>query len=171
MVKNPLLEQLRSEISPEDKARIDESFAIANRIATLLKKHNISQKQLAERLNKRESEISKWLSGGHNFTIDTLTKIGLAVGERVYSIPGTTEFENSIKLSVFKSVVLQTFELHEYSSLIDFKKVRTSDNASTLHVTSTGVICNSVKEERKEAFKYARLKPAVFRRIDKIDIS
>ncbi len=31
-----------------------------------------SRKKLAEKLGKRPSEVSKWLSGTHNFTTDTL---------------------------------------------------------------------------------------------------
>jgi transcriptional regulator with XRE-family HTH domain len=85
------MEVLRAQISAEDKALMNESFALADRIHFLLKKHNVSQRQLAEKLNKRESEISKWLSGGHNFTMSTLTKISLAIGERVYDVPGQVD--------------------------------------------------------------------------------
>lgn len=87
MLKNSKMERLRAKISPEDKALIEESYALADRIHYLLKKHKMTQKTLAERLGKNESEISKWLSGAHNFTCDTLTKISVAIGERVYKIP------------------------------------------------------------------------------------
>lgn len=87
MLKNPLMEDLRAKISSEDKALMDDSFALADRIYFLLKKHHITQRQLAAKLNKSESEISKWLSGGHNFTQSTLTRISLAIGERIYEIP------------------------------------------------------------------------------------
>jgi ribosome-binding protein aMBF1 (putative translation factor) len=48
------------------------SMDIASQINSILKQKNISQRELASRLNKKESEISKWLSGNHNFTIKTL---------------------------------------------------------------------------------------------------
>jgi len=60
---------------------------LAARIADLLVQKGWNQNQLAEAMSKRPSEISKWLSGTHNFTLDTLTEIGLAlrvsVGELV----------------------------------------------------------------------------------------
>ncbi|TDG36383.1 XRE family transcriptional regulator [Pedobacter changchengzhani] len=81
------MQSLRKGLTIEEQAQIDNSFALANRIAHLLEAHKISQKQLAQKLQKRESEISKWLSGGHNFTQQTLTKISLVIGEPIYQIP------------------------------------------------------------------------------------
>jgi hypothetical protein len=37
-------------------------------------------------MSKRESEISKWLGGGHNFTIATIAKIEVALGEDILSV-------------------------------------------------------------------------------------
>ena len=36
---------------------------------------NMTQKNLADMLGKKESEISKWMSGTHNFTLKTIAKI------------------------------------------------------------------------------------------------
>ena len=41
----------------------------------MLKEKGLKQKDLALRLGKNESEISKWMRGTHNFTIDTLVSI------------------------------------------------------------------------------------------------
>ncbi|MCZ8286906.1 MAG: helix-turn-helix transcriptional regulator, partial [Bacteroidia bacterium] len=40
-----------------------------------------------EKLGKSEAEISKWLSGTHNFTIRTLSKIEAELGESVITTP------------------------------------------------------------------------------------
>jgi transcriptional regulator with XRE-family HTH domain len=91
MLKNPIAEKLRTKINPEDKMLIEESFALADRIHFLLTKHHMTQRELADKLCKNESEVSKWLSGGHNFTTGTLIKIGVAIGERVYTLPAILE--------------------------------------------------------------------------------
>lgn len=44
------------------------------------------QKDLAMRLGKKEPEISKWMRGTHNFTIDTLVSIEEALGEPIISV-------------------------------------------------------------------------------------
>ena len=48
---------------------------IAARIDDALKAKNWTQKQLAEAMNKRPSEVTKWLSGTHNFTLETIAFI------------------------------------------------------------------------------------------------
>ena len=60
--------------------------AIAGRIESVMKKNNISKKQLAERTHKRPSEITKWLAGGHNFTCKTLALISNVLGEPIIQV-------------------------------------------------------------------------------------
>lgn len=72
---SPLLESLVSKITPEEQARTDARMKLAARIYKALKEKEWTQVQLAHALNKQVSVISKWLSGTHNFTIDTLTDI------------------------------------------------------------------------------------------------
>lgn len=62
------------------------SFKIVDRIHTILETKGLKQKDLALRLGKNESEISKWMRGTHNFTIDTLVSIEDALGEPIISV-------------------------------------------------------------------------------------
>lgn len=57
------------------KDEIDLSFAISNRIDTLMKERGLSKKQFADALGKRPGEVTRWLSGQHNFTISTLAML------------------------------------------------------------------------------------------------
>ena len=67
---------------PEDvKKEVDWSFAIANRIEKLLNERNITHKEWASQIGKTEAEVSRWVSGTHNFTLRTLAKISVALGE------------------------------------------------------------------------------------------
>ena len=45
------------------------------KIAEGIKRKGLSQKEFAEKMSKRPSEISKWLRGDHNFTTSTLFDI------------------------------------------------------------------------------------------------
>lgn len=47
----------------------------------ILREKGITQKMLAERMGKTPSEISKWLSGEHNFTLRSITKLEAELGE------------------------------------------------------------------------------------------
>lgn len=53
---------------------------LAIKIADAIAQSGFTQKEFAERMNKKPSEISKWLSGTHNFTIDTLCDISRELG-------------------------------------------------------------------------------------------
>ena len=62
-------------MNPETRESIALSFRIVDRIHEILETKGLKQKDLALRLGKSEAEISKWMRGTHNFTIDTLVSI------------------------------------------------------------------------------------------------
>jgi transcriptional regulator with XRE-family HTH domain len=72
--------------SKETQRQVGKNLAIANRIIEILKSQDKSQRDLAQLLNKSESEISKWLTGLHNFEIRTIYKIENALGEDVIQV-------------------------------------------------------------------------------------
>ena len=59
------------------------SIDLSIQISKLLKKYNMTQKDLALRVDKKESEISKWLSGNHNLTLKSIAKIEAAFNEQI----------------------------------------------------------------------------------------
>lgn len=66
---------------------VDHSLAIAKQINLILKKINKNQTYLAKKLGKKESQISKWLTGTHNFTLKTISKIEDVLGESIIICP------------------------------------------------------------------------------------
>lgn len=86
-ITNPLFRECLAQVSDKTRAEFNLSFEIADRIETVLKKQGLTQKQLALMMGKRESEISRWLTGRHNFTTNTLADISLALGEPIVSVP------------------------------------------------------------------------------------
>jgi transcriptional regulator with XRE-family HTH domain len=57
------------------------------RINQILREKGISKKELAERLDKQPSEISKWLGGEHNFTLRSIAKLSAELGEHLLEVP------------------------------------------------------------------------------------
>ena len=86
MIQNKLFHDSLAAIPDEQKAEFELSFGIAERMDTILKEKNISQRELARRLGKRESEVSRWLTGRHNFTTSTIAKIETALGSLLVQI-------------------------------------------------------------------------------------
>ncbi|MBX0334844.1 helix-turn-helix transcriptional regulator [Pontibacter sp. HSC-14F20] len=71
------------EVTESGKRFIDKSLQIGDEIVRLLEEKSMTQRQLAEALGKKESQVSKWLTGFHNFTLKTITEIEDVLGEDI----------------------------------------------------------------------------------------
>ena len=80
MKRSSIIEARRAKVSPEVRHRVALSFLIVDKIHAVLESKGLRQKDLAELLGKKESEISKWMIGTHNFTIETILSIEDALG-------------------------------------------------------------------------------------------
>lgn len=87
--------------TPEDVKIFVRLYAdITVRINQILREKGISQKDLAEAMGKKQSEISKWLSGEHNFTLRSLAKLQAELGEDLITVPAKKTDEHTISGSV-----------------------------------------------------------------------
>lgn len=80
------LRELLGEITPEERNEARLSFQISNRLDSLMHEKGLSKKQLAEAIGKRPSEITRWLSGEHNFTISTLAMLSTFFGQPIITV-------------------------------------------------------------------------------------
>lgn len=76
-----------AEVPQDVKTEVDLSFAIADEIYRLMQERGLSKKQFAEALGKKPSEVTKWLSGQHNFTIRTLSLLSSFFGKPLVITP------------------------------------------------------------------------------------
>lgn len=86
MKRNSIIGARRAIVSPEVRRRVDLTLLIVDRIHSILEEKGLKQKDLASMLGKKESEISKWMRGTHNITIDTITSIENALGTPILQI-------------------------------------------------------------------------------------
>jgi transcriptional regulator with XRE-family HTH domain len=75
-----------SKVSPEEQKRTENKMLLAAKIDDGRKTKGWSQTEFAEQMGKQPSEISKWLSGTHNFTSDTLWDIEEKLGIELISV-------------------------------------------------------------------------------------
>ena len=57
---------------------IDKFMAISKRISDFANSNDFKQKDIADKLNMHESQLSKWFSGDHNLTLSSLLKLECA---------------------------------------------------------------------------------------------
>lgn len=72
--------------SPEIERMVKHNLSISTKIARVLNEKNINKGEFAEMLGKSPSEVSKWLSGTHNFTIKTIAKIESILDEEIIHV-------------------------------------------------------------------------------------
>lgn len=74
-----MLQERIAQVPDDIKKQYDYSFDLSDRIDEQMKAQGISRRELARRIGKRPSEITRWLSGQHNFTLATIAKLSVAL--------------------------------------------------------------------------------------------
>ena len=80
-------------VTPEKQEFIKLNVEIANRIYDILDERGLSQRDFARMMGKTEAEVSRWLSGTHNFTTATIAAINVALNENVLIVPQKDQYQ------------------------------------------------------------------------------
>lgn len=73
-------------ISPEIERYVQLSFDLSDHIYEIMVRKRISRAELARQMGKQKSEIHNWLAGQHNFTLKTLIKLEMVLGEPLIQV-------------------------------------------------------------------------------------
>lgn len=132
-MKSKVAERMMAKMPEDVKIFVDKYADIVVRINQLLKEKGYSQKDLAEKLDKRPSEISKWLSGDHNFTLRSIAKLEAELGETILYVPRQISFQSfgeiRTKMTVYRNDHINTKV--EFTS-INSTKIRTEKTLSNV---------------------------------------
>ena len=80
------LEEILGPVPATIQAEGDLSFETPDRIDAHMRQRGLSKKQFADALGRRPSEITKWLSGQHNYTISTLAMLSSFFGQPIITV-------------------------------------------------------------------------------------
>jgi len=112
----PNLNELLGEITLLDQIKTNTRMQIASRIADAMQAKGWRNKDLLRNVGKiYPSVISKWLSGTHNFTLDTLVELELALDISLLNIGVKTD-EIVIR---FHAIAVQTTEPSKHFSAME----------------------------------------------------
>ena len=106
------MEECLQQISPEIKAEVDFSIKISKRLFDVMEKLGLTQRELARMLDKNETEISRWMQGTHNFTLQTIQKIESTLGMKILQVVGYDFDEIEYKDVVEKRIVIVYTKRH-----------------------------------------------------------
>jgi len=82
-MRSKVAKRIQEETPEEVRIFVRQYTDIVVRINQLMQAKRYTQKQLAEKMNKKPSEINKWLKGNHNLTLKTLAKLEAELGEPI----------------------------------------------------------------------------------------
>ncbi|HAX95366.1 MAG TPA: hypothetical protein DCY35_02415 [Prolixibacteraceae bacterium] len=85
--KTAVVERLKARILPENRIFVRKNLAISAQVEALRKEKGWTQKELARKLGKTESEVSRLLSGLHNLTLKSIAKLEAELGSDIIVTP------------------------------------------------------------------------------------
>jgi transcriptional regulator with XRE-family HTH domain len=113
---SPLIRELSDAITSQEQEQTDYKMKLAAKIYKAMKALGMTQTQFAESMDKPISLISRWMSGTHNFTVDTLVAIQHVLGISLLDVDTTKSQVNvNFKLNVSSAIPGWTSsELNQY---------------------------------------------------------
>jgi transcriptional regulator with XRE-family HTH domain len=79
-MRSKIAKKILSDTPAEIRIFVRQYTDIVLRIHELMQLNGFTQKVLADRMNKKPSEINKWLKGIHNLTLKTIAKLEAELG-------------------------------------------------------------------------------------------
>jgi len=106
---SPKLQELLDEVTPLEMEQTKNKMQLAARIEDFMRAKGWNKSQFAEKVGKNPSEITKWLSGTQNFTVDVLTEIASTLGVELTALFGKQQVQVIYRKEiVVKSVPVST---------------------------------------------------------------
>ena len=81
MINSKIFQDQLEKVTPEIRKEMDWSADIVKRIEQILKEKGMTQRELASKIGCNETQIVRWTRGFPNYTLSTLAKLSVALGE------------------------------------------------------------------------------------------
>lgn len=132
-MRSKIFQEMLDEVPKETEifARLYADLVL--RVNSILAEKGLTQRALAEQLDKSPSEINKWLSGSHNFTLRSIAKLEAELGETLLVVPTKGKLAKEISISkrtiVSHTIKKMTRDIPRVKT--EFKKIQTSHKTDT----------------------------------------
>jgi transcriptional regulator with XRE-family HTH domain len=109
--RNKVIERLRNKIRPENRIFIRKNLAISEQVQYILEQKGWTQKDLARKMGKHESEVSKWLTGLHNLTLQSISLMEAVLDAEIIITPLDTD--NNYREQKYKKHSVESLVIEE----------------------------------------------------------
>jgi len=133
-----LLDELLDSITPLEQSKVDTRMLLAAKIADGMKAKGWKNKDLLKAVGKENpSIITKWLSGTHNFTTDTLVELEDALGVNLLD-----RFEKKTELVwVYQVSVESNSDIPSYPYLTFKENISRAETSQVFSARVSGKPC------------------------------
>jgi ribosome-binding protein aMBF1 (putative translation factor) len=91
---------LQKNKDPKESNRTRTNMLLAYKIIGAIKNKGWNKSKFAEEMKKKPSVVTRWLSGTHNFTSDTLCDIGFVLGINLFDLENDCETLEQLRSEV-----------------------------------------------------------------------
>ncbi len=133
-MRNKFLQKVLKEIPEETKIFVALYTDIVLRVNQLLDIKGFSQKDLAKKLDKRPSEINRWLKGEHNLTLKTIAKLQNVLEADIINVPISLNFTTVTKGKSASFTVYKNKPALGYNNTLNFEKPTAIDFKTTKRI-------------------------------------
>ena len=119
--RSRVVSEVLNKITPVEKMQASIKMTLAARIDDLISARGFGKSEFSEKVNKNPSEITKWLSGTQNFTIDTLVEIAMALNISVVELFAPKQLQIVNKVHIVLNVKQEQPVISYYTPLEDVK--------------------------------------------------
>jgi len=134
-IKSDIITNLRKKRNPLESQRTRTSMSLAARISNRLKELGMSKIQFAEKIGKKPSAISRWLSGTHNFTSFTLSDIQEILKINLFNYSAGKD--NVITVSSSDKIIVNVFNNIEPSRYLEELEISSQSSAEGMQIIET----------------------------------
>lgn len=106
-MRSKIAQRIIDETPEEVKIFVKKYGDLVVRVHQVLREKGITQKELAKRMDKTPSEISKWLSGDHNLTLRSIAKLEAELGVDLLHVSKKDSFHVQRNVSIRSTVAPQ----------------------------------------------------------------
>lgn len=123
-----LIDDLLDSIDPLDQEKVDAKMLFAAKLADAMKAKKWKNKDLLKAVGKdNPSIITKWLSGTHNFTIDTIIELENALDIKLLNL---VEQEEPVVVKFHKSVSQKASAFANFDFMKEILNIQKGFNSS-----------------------------------------
>jgi transcriptional regulator with XRE-family HTH domain len=132
-----VLDDLLQDISLEEQEQTNYKMMLAAKIDKAIEARGWNGVKFAEVMGKRPSEISKWLSGKHNFTVETLWAIEKVLNINLVNLQEEKDPYGFVTLGTYIVELNAASHVHDcnFSSVINFTSAESSVRRKRSEVT------------------------------------